>query len=41
MPNDRELGAESFDAGDLVDRWSDYREIEAVCGTNVAIQHFT
>jgi hypothetical protein len=29
--------AESFHAGDLVDRWSDNREIEAVCGTNVAI----
>jgi hypothetical protein len=33
--------AERFDAGDLVDRGSDHREIEAVRGANVAIQHFT
>jgi hypothetical protein len=28
-------------AENLVDRWSDNREIEAVCGTNVAAQHST
>jgi hypothetical protein len=32
--------AQRFDAGDLVDRWSDDREVESVRGSDIAVKHF-